>query len=84
MRGTAVLVYLINTVIGIAQFILGIRMILKLLGANQSAPFVQWVYQTSSSLLYPFEGIFPSPALDGRFVFYSFFPLLFSFSLVES
>ncbi|MEQ6378477.1 YggT family protein [Bacillaceae bacterium S4-13-56] len=75
MRDTAVLVYLINTVIGIAQFILGIRVILKLLDANQSTPFVQWVYQTSSSLLYPFEGIFPAPALDGRFVFYSFFPL---------
>ncbi len=54
--------------IGIAQLILGLRIILKLFGANKTAPFVQWIYETSAPLLYPFEGIFPSAALEGRFV----------------
>ncbi|WP_407270540.1 YggT family protein [Radiobacillus sp. PE A8.2] len=68
MRSRSIIIYLINIVIGIAQLILGLRIILKLFGANKTAPFVQWIYETSAPLLYPFEGIFPSAALEGRFV----------------
>ncbi|WP_202079478.1 YggT family protein [Caldalkalibacillus salinus] len=68
MRGTPYVIYFINIVIGIAQVVLGLRIILKLFGANTAAPFVQWVYDTSAPLLYPFEGIFPTRALDGSFV----------------
>ena len=45
------------------EAILGFRILLKLLGANRSAPFVQWVYQASGWLLQPFEGIAPTPNL---------------------
>ncbi|MDC3413581.1 YggT family protein [Aquibacillus sp. 3ASR75-11] len=78
MKGRPVIVYLINLVIGIAQFILGLRIVLKLFGANEVAPFVSWTYQTSAPLLYPFEGIFPTRSLDGGFIieFSSLFALI--------
>ncbi|MCT8137803.1 YggT family protein [Anaerobacillus sp. CMMVII] len=68
LKSTIYINYLINIVIGIAQFFLGFRVILKLFGASSTAPFVQWVYNTSQSLLNPFEGIFPTTVLDGKFV----------------
>lgn len=68
LKSTVFINYLINIIIGIAQFFLGIRIILKLFGASATAPFVQWIYTTSDSLLYPFEGIFPTTTLDGRFI----------------
>ncbi len=48
--------------------LIGLRILLKLLGANTLAPFVRWVYETSKPLLAPFEGMFPSPHLRGGFV----------------
>ena len=77
LKSTVFIHYLINIIIGIAQFFLGLRVILKLFGASSTAPFVQWVYHTSQSLLYPFEGIFPTTTLDGRFIIE--FSALFAF-----
>lgn len=57
-----------NFVIGIVEFLIGLRIVLKLLGANPQTPFVEWVYETSAPLLAPFEGMFPSPTLEGGFV----------------
>ncbi|MBB6454245.1 uncharacterized protein YggT (Ycf19 family) [Salirhabdus euzebyi] len=68
MTRKPILIYVINVIFGIAQLILGLRIILRLFGANQAAPFVQWIYETSSPLLYPFEEIFPTHSLDGTFV----------------
>lgn len=48
--------------------IIGLRILLRFLGANPSAPFVSWIYQTSRPLLSPFEGMFPSPSARGGFV----------------
>ncbi|WP_411954666.1 YggT family protein [Alkalibacillus sp. S2W] len=59
---------LINILVWIVQILLGLRIILKLFGASESAPFVEWIYQTSAPLLFPFEGIFPSKVLDGIYV----------------
>ncbi len=43
--------------------ILGTRVVLKVLGANISTPFVAWIYSTMSDpLMAPFVGIFPAPA----------------------
>jgi len=55
--------WLVNAVFGLIEFIIGLRVLLKLLGANVAAPFVNWVYETSQPLLYPFEGMFPTPRL---------------------
>lgn len=68
IKATNILIYLIHTIFAIAESILGLRIVLKLFGANTSAPFVQWTYNTSAPLLHPFEGIFPSAELDGTFV----------------
>ncbi|WP_226037902.1 YggT family protein [Aquibacillus saliphilus] len=76
MKGKPIIIHLINIVIGIAQLILGLRIVLKLFGANKSAPFVQWIYDTSAPLLYPFEGIFPTTNIDGTFLIE--FPALFA------
>lgn len=77
LKSTVFIHYLINIIIGIAQFFLGLRVVLKLFGASSAAPFVQWVYNTSQPLLYPFEGIFPTTTLDGRFIIE--FSALFAF-----
>ncbi len=47
---------------------MGIRFFLKILGANQQAPFVQWVYVTSDSFLDPFRGMFPTLSFGQYFV----------------
>ena len=56
---------LTDTVIGILEFLISLRILLKLLGASTAAPFVNWVYETSRPLLTPFEGMFPSSTLIG-------------------
>ena len=63
-----VLLYVTYLVISFVEFMIGLRIILKLFGASTAAPFVQWVYATTAPLLQPFIGIFPSPILDGRFI----------------
>jgi uncharacterized protein YggT (Ycf19 family) len=68
MKAQSIMIYLINVIIGIAQTIIGLRIILKLFGASAGAPFVRWLYETSQPLLHPFVGMFPSPVLDGNFV----------------
>ena len=45
----------------IIEFILGLRVILRLLGANPASPFAQWLYKLSDPLLMPFKDIFPTP-----------------------
>lgn len=72
------LLYLINVVFMIVESMIALRILLKLFAANTSAPFVQWVYQMTQSLIYPFLGIFPSPVLEGGFIieFSSLFALV--------
>ena len=55
----------LNLVIGFAESTIVLRVILKLMGASQAAPFVRWVFETTKPLLYPFEGMFPSSQLSG-------------------
>lgn len=57
------IVALTDTIIGIIEFLLSIRLLLKLLGASTKAPFVMWVYETTKPLLTPFEGMFPTSTL---------------------
>ncbi len=60
----------INIVIGFIEFFLGFRFLFRLLGANPASPFVAWLYETTSPLLAPFQGMFPVPRLEaGGFVF---------------
>ena len=63
-----VLATIIDIALLVVEIFLGLRFILKLLGANPATPFVDWVYDTSLPLLGPFLNIFPSPVIDGQFV----------------
>ena len=60
--------YVTYLVVGFAEVLIGLRVILKLFGADSVAPFVNWIYVTTTPLLQPFSGMFPSPRLDGAFV----------------
>lgn len=51
---------LINFFVIVAEIFLGLRVLLKLFGAN-TVPFVEWIYESSDILLQPFRGIFPTP-----------------------
>lgn len=55
-------------IIAIVEILLIFRFILKLLAANPSAGFVQWVYETTQPLLQPFLFAFPTPSVRGGFV----------------
>ncbi|OGK15050.1 hypothetical protein A2690_02985 [Candidatus Roizmanbacteria bacterium RIFCSPHIGHO2_01_FULL_39_12b] len=59
------IINLINIILGIIEFFIGLRIILKLAAANPATPFVSWVYETSRALIWPFQGMFPPPTLTG-------------------
>ena len=44
------------------------RFVLKFLGANAAAPFVEFIYENTQPLLEPFLFAFPAPSISGRFV----------------
>lgn len=78
MNSAQLIISLTNLVIGLAEAVISLRIALKFFGVNAAAPFVQWVYATSDSLLYPFQGMFPSTHLPEGFVieFSAFFGLI--------
>lgn len=58
---------MLNLLVAFAESAIGLRVLLKLMGASTNAPFVRWVYETSSPLVAPFQGMFPSPTFTGPF-----------------
>lgn len=60
--------YLNDIIFGFIEATLAMRVVLKLLGAATAAPFVNWVYEITGTLIAPFRGMFPSPVLTGGFV----------------
>jgi uncharacterized protein YggT (Ycf19 family) len=65
---TRLLKSILNIILSIIGTFLGLRIILKLFGANDSAEFVDWIYETTIPLIQPFENIFRTVRIDGRFV----------------
>ncbi len=59
---------LVDVILFVVELFLGLRLVLRLFGANPSADFVEWIYAMSRPLLEPFIGAFPSPAIEGGFV----------------
>ena len=46
-------------IIGIfIEFLVGLRVLFELLGANPGSPFVNWIYTWSTPFVAPFAGIF--------------------------
>lgn len=50
---------------GILEILLVFRFVLKLLGANPSSGFVEFVYSVSGPFTAPFRGIFSTPTTEG-------------------
>ena len=55
-------------IVGVVNALIAIRFILLLLGANQSAGFVDFIYGITAVLVAPFVGIFGQPTF-GQFMF---------------
>jgi len=53
---------------GVINILIAIRFILLLLGANQSAGFVDFIYGITGAIVAPFVGIFGQPVF-GQFMF---------------
>jgi hypothetical protein len=49
---------LVYLVFGLVDFLIALRFIFLLLGANPASQFVSWVYSWSNPLVAPFNGIF--------------------------
>ena len=55
-------------IVGVIDVLIAIRFVLLLLGANQSAGFVDFIYGITGVFVAPFVGIFGEPVY-GRFMF---------------
>lgn len=55
----------IDILVGIVEFVLGIRFVLHLLGAGQGNAFMAWLDGTTDQLLAPFSNIFPTIVIGG-------------------
>ena len=58
---------LISIFIGLAEIILGLRVIFRLFNANPNAALVNWIYQTSSVLMQPFRGVFSAQVISSGY-----------------
>ena len=57
----------INFLISIIEFLLGVRFFLKLIGAGPASGFVKCVYENSQTFLEPFNDIFSDLVISNRF-----------------
>lgn len=56
---------LVWLVFGAIEGLIGLRVLLKLVGANPANPFADWVYTSTDLLLGPFLGLTRTPAANG-------------------
>lgn len=47
---------------GFIEILIGLRLLLRLLGANPNSEFVNWVYEWSTPFVAPFAGVFGQEA----------------------
>ena len=52
-------VRLVDMVMALIAFVLGMRIVFQLIQANPATPFVGFINRVSSFLMYPFQGMFP-------------------------
>ncbi len=58
---------LIWLLLGITEGMLALRFLLKLIAANPSSPIATFIYSITRAFLFPFNGLTPTPALEGMF-----------------
>lgn len=51
-------------IFGILEGMIGIRILLKLIGANPGNPFARFVYDITQPFLFMFEGLINNPSFD--------------------
>lgn len=52
-------------VIGVAESLIGLRVLLKMMAANPGNPFANFVYAITDLYLWPFHGLTTNPSSDG-------------------
>lgn len=57
--------YLVYFIFGLLEVLLAFRFVFKLLGANPSTGFVDFIYSLSSIFVAPFAGIFSTSSTEG-------------------
>lgn len=55
-------------IVGVIEVLLGLRFIMKLLGANPNSGFVDFIYAVSGIFVAPFNGIFSTATAEGDVV----------------
>lgn len=50
---------------GLLEALIGMRFLLKLIGANPATPFVNLIYMSSDLFLWPFAGLTATPSANG-------------------
>jgi uncharacterized protein YggT (Ycf19 family) len=68
MRARLLAVNLLSFFVTAVEGFLALRFLLKLFGANPTAPFVSWIYDMTQVLLEPFRGIFGAAVLENRYI----------------
>lgn len=54
----------IYLIFGFIEFVLGLRFVFLLIGADSSNTFVSWIYNVSHPLVVPFIGILGDPSIS--------------------
>lgn len=65
---TSAAVFITYLILGFIEFVTGLRVLLKLLGASSKSTFVVWIYGISSPFIVPFKGMFPDYNLTPKVV----------------
>jgi len=76
------LTQLIYWVFGLIEGLIAIRLILKALGANQSAGFAQFIYSITAPLVAPFQNLFGNPTYQASVLELSSIVALVVYALV--
>jgi len=64
-RNVSRMIQVVWLLFGIIETVLVFRFVLRLLGANEDAPFAAFIYQVSGAFLLPFIGLFGTPRAGG-------------------
>lgn len=59
----------IKYILGFFELLLGLRLVLRLLGANPLTPIVDFLYAVTNTIIVPFRGIFSNVELRGGGIF---------------
>lgn len=65
MTTRSTLLFILNLLSTFVGIIIGARVLLMMLGVNQSVPVVAWIMSASNVFVYPFRGLFGNIYVSG-------------------